>query len=86
MTKVLYIKDFDDSFAAVTIENNIGIKEFAKMVEENGGILEFQDDILDIACDAKILEFKDVDPAFSVFIKNNFVDYDMGKSTNYFIL
>lgn len=86
MTKILYIQDFDDSFAAMTIEDHIGIEEFAKMVEENGGTLEFQDDMLNIACTAKVLKFKDNDPAFSIFIKNNFVDYDTGKSTNYFIL
>lgn len=86
MTKILYIHDFDESYAAMEIESNIGINELANLVEENGGILDYENEEYNFACIARILYFDNVDEKFITFIKNNFIDYDQSKHSNFYLL
>lgn len=94
MTKILFI-DGRDGFEALEVERNIGIDEVVAIIEKQGFdgevegekeyFIEYDDeDKLDVRC--VLMEFGDIDLNFIQFIHAHFMDYDMMKGTNFYVI
>ena len=79
--KILFVTG--DDFAAVSVEEEIGIEAAAKMTEENGGELILNKQFY---AELMIREFGEVDPFFISFIRDRIEDSDHKKTTDFFIL
>ena len=80
--KILHVTG--DDYAAMYVEDDIGVEKAVKMTLENGGKLKINND--DTYAVLTIREYKDVDPAFIEFIKDTIMDYDMSKHENFFVI
>lgn len=80
--KILYVTG--DDYAAMYVEDDLGVDEAVKMTEENGGKITIAND--EVYAELSILEFKDVDPAFVDFVKYKIMNYDMSKHINFFVI
>jgi hypothetical protein len=80
--KILYVTG--DDYAAMYVEDDLGVDKAVKMTEENGGKMTIAND--EVYAELSILEFKDVDPAFVDFVKYTIMDYDMSKHENFFVI
>ena len=82
--KIIYIA-YLNGFDALTFEEkylpNLEIWEFLKEF----GYLKKDKDDMDIL-EGEALEFEDVDPNFIDFIKDKFIDYDLSKDTNFYVV
>lgn len=80
--KVLLVSG--DGFAALNIEQEIGIEKAAKMTIENGGELEIYGDHYYALL--RILEFGEVDPKFIDFVINEIQDYTKAKDKTFYVI
>lgn len=80
--KILYVTG--DDYAAMYVEDDLGVDEAVKMVEENDGKITIAND--EVYAELSIFEFKDVDPAFVDFVKHKIMNYDMSKHVNFFVI
>jgi hypothetical protein len=76
--KILFVSG-DDDFAAVTFENEVGLKKAKELLAE-GKPIEGEGFI------AKVLEFGEVDQKFIDFISDEIQDYDDSKHKNFYVL
>lgn len=85
MTKVLFIQG-DGDYDAVRIERLIGYEEAAKRTADAGGglVIDWEED--EVYAELSIREFSDVDPNFVTFIRNHFVDYDVAKAKDFYVI
>jgi 3D (Asp-Asp-Asp) domain-containing protein len=82
MTKFLFVTG--DDYAAMHVENKLGVKEAAKLAEANGGTHTIGTD--EVYAQLSIVQFGDVDPAFVAFVKDAFIDYDTLKHENFYVI
>lgn len=83
--KILYITGAgEDDFGAMSVEQEIGVKEAYQLAKENGGSYTYETD--ETYADISIKEFGDVDPKFITFIRNEFIDYDNSKATDFHVI
>lgn len=80
--KLLYVTGSD--YSAMHISDEFGIEKAIKLAEENGGSYIVDND--EIYAELKILEFGEVDSNFISFIEDKFIDYDVSKGTDFFII
>lgn len=80
--RILYV--YGDEYSALNVEQEIGIEEAAKLVEENGGQVAINNN--EFYANLKILTFKEVDPEFVSFVQLNLLDYDASKSENFYVI
>jgi hypothetical protein len=80
--KILYVTG--DDYAAMYVEDDLGVDKAVKMTEDNGGKMTIDND--EVYAELSILEFKDVDPDFVDFVKHKIMDYDMSKHENFFVI
>jgi hypothetical protein len=80
--KVLYVHG--DDYAALHIEDVLGVKGAALMASENGGELTIDNG--EVYAELSIKEFGEVDPAFVSFVKYTLMDYDASKHENFFVI
>ena len=82
--KLLLISS-DDDYGFLSYEQSSFTKEkVVKACEEEGGKVYFEED--DYYFWAKLYTFKDVDPKFIDFIRNEFMDYDSAKHTDFIVV
>lgn len=86
-TTILYVRG-DGDYAAMIVEDEIGIDKMFEAAKENGGRIEteFSDDFGNSeSIMAIILEFGEVDPEFIGFVQQ-MQDYDRSKAENFFVI
>lgn len=83
--KLIYIKGSEDYDASMFEEYcQADLETWNKI--KNDGLLHYEQEgeVYDIECEA--LEFGEVDTQFIEFIKNTMIDYDMGKTQNFYVV
>lgn len=79
-TRILLIEGNDD-FGALEIENSIGIKKAAEMVERGESLCTDE-----IDAEGTILEFDAIDPEFIQFVFDEMCDYDSLKNKCFYVI
>jgi len=87
--RILYVWGDDDYHALSFEKSDLTIKEIVESIDkgewlDQSGIYEWSDN--DNYFYVKILDFKDVDPAFIEFIINEIMDEDDMKHRNFYII
>lgn len=78
MTRVLLVTG-DDDYHAISFESKNSGKSVTDIMDN---ISEYEnDDMYDIS----IYEFESIDPKFFEFVRRNIQDYDMSKTTNFYV-
>lgn len=77
-----------DDYAATYFEQNfmLGdiIKDYGSKLNDFG-VCEFALEYNDENLEAKLIKFDHIDPLFIQFLRNDFMDYDSAKHTNFYI-
>lgn len=78
----------DGDYAAVHIEQEVGIELAYEMAKAEGGYTEIKDPEDDqwVRAYVQIYEFGKVDPKFLGFLNDHFLDYDTCKHTNFYVM
>lgn len=83
-TRVLHI--YGDDYAALLVEENLGIEKAAKMVDSGESFDDFNE-VNGVNVEAEILEFDKIDLKFYQFLYDSgLIDYDAAKSCNIYLL
>jgi hypothetical protein len=79
---ILYVRG--DDYAAMYIEDSLGVKEATKLAKRNGGEYVINND--EVYAELEIKSFGEVDMEFVGFIKFSLMDYDASKHENFFVI
>jgi len=80
---VLVVEGVDDDYAALQFEQSKWTTETA--LEDPRGLQKYLAE--ECGCEeasVSAYEYKNVDPDFVRLIENNFIDYDLGKQSNFY--
>ena len=81
--KILWVTGDGYDYGAKVFEEERTIQEVAAQLKV-GESKEFEEE--DYIFEAKLLEFKDVDPKFIEFVQNEVMDYDGKKNANFYVV
>lgn len=89
--KILYVWGDDDYGALMFEQSKYSVEQVAEMCQETDSIsIEYTEFVGEFEettqFNAKVYEFKEVDPNFVHFIKADIQDYDDGKHKNFYVV